>query len=79
MGGSQKSGSAVMPSMDGLKKRSRYAGGPVVEIEGTRRYGFNSTYRLTLHNAGHDDPRTTLTYIRSRDRLSKSPAYVLRY
>ncbi|OWK34916.1 Tyrosine recombinase XerD [Fimbriiglobus ruber] len=29
--------------------------------------------------AGHADPRTTLTYIRHRDRLSKSPAYVLRY
>lgn len=29
--------------------------------------------------AGHADPRTTLTYIRSRDRLSKSPAYVLHY
>ena len=29
--------------------------------------------------AGHADPRTTLTYIRSRDRLSKSRAYVLRY
>ena len=29
--------------------------------------------------AGHADPRTTLTYIRQRDRLSKSPAYVLRY
>jgi integrase/recombinase XerD len=29
--------------------------------------------------AGHQDPRTTLTYIRSRDRLSKSPAYVLKY
>ncbi len=29
--------------------------------------------------AGHADPRTTLTYIRSRDRMSKSPAYVLRY
>ena len=29
--------------------------------------------------AGHTDPRTTLTYIRSRDRLSKSPAYVLNY
>jgi len=29
--------------------------------------------------AGHADPRTTLTYIRSRDRLSKSPAYVLMY
>ena len=28
--------------------------------------------------AGHADPRTTLTYIRSRDRLSKSPAYILR-
>ena len=25
------------------------------------------------------DPRTTLTYIRSTDRLSKSPAYVLKY
>jgi integrase/recombinase XerD len=29
--------------------------------------------------AGHADPRTTLSYIRSRDRLSKSPAYVLKY
>ena len=29
--------------------------------------------------AGHADPRTTLTYIRSRDRLSKSPAYVIKY
>jgi integrase/recombinase XerD len=29
--------------------------------------------------AGHPDPRTTLTYIRSRDRLSKSPAYALKY
>jgi integrase/recombinase XerD len=29
--------------------------------------------------AGHADPRTTLTYIRSHDRLSKSPAYVLKY
>jgi integrase/recombinase XerD len=29
--------------------------------------------------AGHADPRTTLSYIRNRDRLSKSPAYVLRY
>ena len=29
--------------------------------------------------AGHSDPRTTLTYIRSRDRLNKSPAYVLKY
>jgi integrase/recombinase XerD len=29
--------------------------------------------------AGHANPRTTLTYIRSRDRLSKSPAYVLNY
>jgi integrase/recombinase XerD len=29
--------------------------------------------------AGHADPRTTLTYFRSRDRLSKSPAYVLKY
>ncbi len=29
--------------------------------------------------AGHADPRTTLAYIRNRDRLSKSPAYVLRY
>jgi hypothetical protein len=28
---------------------------------------------------GHADPRTTLTYIRNRDRLSNSPAYVLRY
>ena len=28
---------------------------------------------------GHADPRTTLTYIRTRDRLSKSPAYVLNY
>jgi integrase/recombinase XerD len=29
--------------------------------------------------AGHADPRTTLTYIRSRDRLSKSPTYVIKY
>lgn len=29
--------------------------------------------------AGHSDPRTTLAYIRSRDRLSKSPAYMLNY
>ncbi len=29
--------------------------------------------------AGHSDPKSTLTYIRSRDRMSKSPAYVLRY
>lgn len=29
--------------------------------------------------AGHSDPRTTLSYIRTRDRLSKSPAYVLKY
>jgi integrase/recombinase XerD len=29
--------------------------------------------------AGHSDPKTTLTYIRNRDRLSRSPAYVLRY
>ena len=29
--------------------------------------------------AGHCDPQTTLTYIRNRDRLSKSPAYVLNY
>ena len=29
--------------------------------------------------ARHADPRTTFTYIRSRDRLSKSPAYVLKY
>jgi integrase/recombinase XerD len=29
--------------------------------------------------AGHADPRTTLTYIRTRDRLSKSPAYLLKY
>jgi integrase/recombinase XerD len=29
--------------------------------------------------AGHADPRTTLTYIRTRDRLSKSPAYTLKY
>jgi integrase/recombinase XerD len=29
--------------------------------------------------AGHSDPRTTLSYIRTRDRLSQSPAYVLRY
>lgn len=29
--------------------------------------------------AGHADPRTTLGYIRQRERLSKSPAYVLKY
>jgi integrase/recombinase XerD len=35
---------------------------------------------IDLHEfAGHAYRRTTLTYIRSRDRLSKSPAYVLKY
>jgi integrase/recombinase XerD len=29
--------------------------------------------------AGHADPRTTLTYIRNRDRLIDSPAYLLKY
>ncbi len=29
--------------------------------------------------AGHADSRTTLTYIRTRNRLSKSPDYVLKY
>ena len=29
--------------------------------------------------AGHSDPKTTLSYIRNRDRLCKSPAYVLVY
>ncbi len=29
--------------------------------------------------AGHCDPKTTLSYIRNRDRLNKSPAYVLAY
>jgi integrase/recombinase XerD len=29
--------------------------------------------------AGHADPRTTLTYIRNRDRLSDSPAFVIKY
>lgn len=29
--------------------------------------------------AGHCDPKTTLAYIRNRDRLSKSPAYSLSY
>ena len=29
--------------------------------------------------AGHADPRTTLIYIRSRDRLGKSPAYTPKY
>jgi hypothetical protein len=29
--------------------------------------------------AGHSDPRTTLTYIRNRERLSHCPAYVLKY
>jgi integrase/recombinase XerD len=29
--------------------------------------------------AGHADPRTTISYIRSGDRLSKSPAYSLTY
>jgi integrase/recombinase XerD len=29
--------------------------------------------------AGHADPRTTLTYIRNRDRLSRSPAYLLKF
>ncbi len=29
--------------------------------------------------AGHADPRTTLSYIRNRDRLERSPAFLLRY
>jgi integrase/recombinase XerD len=29
--------------------------------------------------AGHADPGATLTDIRSRDRLSKSPAYMVKY
>ena len=29
--------------------------------------------------AGHSDPRTTLCYIRNRDRLEESPAYVIKY
>jgi len=29
--------------------------------------------------AGHSDPRTTLCYIRNRDRLLRSPAYSLNY
>lgn len=29
--------------------------------------------------AGHADPRTTLTYIRNRDKLHRSPAYLLKY
>ena len=29
--------------------------------------------------AGHSDPRTTLSYIRNRDRLNRSPAYSLHY
>ena len=29
--------------------------------------------------AGHSDPKTTLSYIRNRDRLNKSPAYALAY
>ena len=29
--------------------------------------------------AGHADPRTTLTYIRSRDRLEQSPSYLIKY
>jgi hypothetical protein len=32
-----------------------------------------------LLTQGHADPRITLSYIRSRDRLSKSPAYTLAY
>jgi len=39
----------------------------------------DSAYPPTHHNAGHSDPRTTLTYIRNRDRLSDSPAYLLKY
>lgn len=35
---------------------------------------------LDLQNfAGHADPRTTLTYLRDRDRLAKSPTYLLKY
>lgn len=29
--------------------------------------------------AGHADPRTTLAYIRSRDRLEQSPSYLIKY
>jgi integrase/recombinase XerD len=29
--------------------------------------------------AGHANPQTTLTYIRNRNRLSRSPAYILKY
>lgn len=29
--------------------------------------------------AGHADPRTTLTYIRNRDRLEQSPSYLIKY
>lgn len=29
--------------------------------------------------AGHADPRTTLAYIRNRDRLARSPGYILKY
>ncbi|MEZ6140793.1 MAG: tyrosine-type recombinase/integrase [Zavarzinella sp.] len=29
--------------------------------------------------AGHADPRTTLTYVRNRNRLNQSPSYLLKY
>ena len=29
--------------------------------------------------AGHADPRTTLTYLRSRNHVSQSPTYVVKY
>ena len=45
---------------------------PGIDLAAAER--FNSGYRPGLHNAGHADQRTTLTYIWSRDRLSKSPA-----
>jgi hypothetical protein len=43
------------------------------------RQGAGIGYHRSQDFAGHAEPRTTLTYIRSRDRLSKSPAYVLKY
>ncbi|WP_237722903.1 hypothetical protein [Singulisphaera acidiphila] len=36
------------------------------------------TLKITLAPRMRADPRTTLPYIRTRDRLSQSPTYVLK-
>ena len=44
-----------------------------------KNYSLDLGFSLESDEVEHADPRTILTYIRSRDRLSKSPAYVLNY